>query len=590
MRDNNTPISVLEKTYEEQKRTDVLIKDVSRETILSGGNVKKMYKLFRKDGMNRIESLYNAIYLASNNKYNESETNPKNEYVNVPNHPHYWSQDKKKMHKHNKWSVIMSILNGFVPIHKGLVKIGAGFSGLFKVLGKIPKSMDNSLRASRTLARVTTKVVLPVFAVFLAVFTITTIAETTDESYAVGVYINGEYVGNTLDVNEIVAGKHAYEDALSNKYGVSVVLDCEIGFKPQTYDESTVIAPGDTSIYSSYMTTFTKDGYGLYIDNDLAAVSEVEKWLTDAVDEYLLKYVSKDVGKAEKSVINNNITVIADKYPQGYFLDEQQIRQMFMLDSANKSGDSYNLDYSNVITSGDGIELTPPVTVDVAVEREEFSRASVPHTVITVEDDTLLQGMRRLVSSGKDGEKRIKYKSKYLNGKLVSQEIVSEELISEPVDRVVKIGVKVPTDEEIALIPTGTYIYPATGYITSKYGWRKLYGQNNFHQALDIASTRGTAIVASDGGEVVDVGYTKGYGKYCIIRHNDEISTRYAHCDTIEVEVGELVGQGFIIATMGDTGVATGVHVHFEVIKDGATVDPLTYLEESDEVKWNLLS
>ncbi len=588
MRDENTPISTVQAPDKEQKRTDVLNEDVSRETILTGGDLKAMYALFRKDGMSRFESMYNAVYLASHNNYNDSEVLPKNEYVSVPDHPHNWSKDKKKLHKHNKWSVYVAILNGFVPIHNGLIKLKQLCRSFFKNLGKIPRSMDNSLRATKSLARLTTKVVLPLAAVFLAVFTITTIAETTGETYAVGVYIDGEYVGNTLNANEIISGKHAYEDGLSNKYGVSIVLDCEMEFRPQVYDENLVIAPGDTSIYASYMSTFTRDGYGLYIDNELAAVSDVEKWLTDAIDEYLAKYVSRDIGKAEKAVYNNNITVIADKYPQSYFLNQEQIRQIFMLDSSAKAGSSHNLDYSNVTTGGD-VELTPPVTVDVAVEREEFSRATVPHSVVTVEDETLLQGMKRLVSSGRDGEKRIKYKSKYLNEKLVSQEVVGEEIISEPVDRVVKIGTKTPTDEELALIPTGTYIFPNNGYITSKYGWRKLMGQNNFHQGLDISSTRGSAIVASDGGEVVEVGYTNGYGKYCIIRHNDEISTRYAHCDTIEVEVGELVGQGFIVATMGDTGFATGVHVHFEVIKDGATVDPLSYVTD-DDIKWNLLS
>ena len=108
-----------------------------------------------------------------------------------------------------------------------------------------------------------------------------------------------------------------------------------------------------------------------------------------------------------------------------------------------------------------------------------------------------------------------------------------------------------------------------------------LGGQNNFHQGLDICGTRGDPVVAADGGEVIEVGFTSGYGLYCKIRHNEDIVTRYAHCDSIDVEVGDLVGQGFQIGTLGDTGNATGVHVHFEIIDNGVTVDPLPYMTGS---------
>ena len=61
-------------------------------------------------------------------------------------------------------------------------------------------------------------------------------------------------------------------------------------------------------------------------------------------------------------------------------------------------------------------------------------------------------------------------------------------------------------------------------------------------------------MVAADGGEVIEVGSNKSYGNYCLIRHNEDIVTRYAHCDSITVEQGDLVGQGFPIGTLGSTG------------------------------------
>ena len=110
--------------------------------------------------------------------------------------------------------------------------------------------------------------------------------------------------------------------------------------------------------------------------------------------------------------------------------------------------------------------------------------------------------------------------------------------------------------------------------MSSDFGWRILRGRNDFHRGLDIAGQKNTPILASDSGEVIEVGYSSGYGKYCIIRHNESVVTRYAHCDSVIVEEGDLVAQGDHIANMGDTGNVTGVHVHFEIRKDGATVDP----------------
>ncbi|MBP5245513.1 MAG: M23 family metallopeptidase [Clostridia bacterium] len=93
-----------------------------------------------------------------------------------------------------------------------------------------------------------------------------------------------------------------------------------------------------------------------------------------------------------------------------------------------------------------------------------------------------------------------------------------------------------------------------------------------------MCGTRGDPVVAADAGEVIDVGVTRGYGNYVLIRHDEDTVTRYAHCDTITVEVGDSVAQGSQIATLGSTGNATGVHVHFEIIINGSTVDPLPYM------------
>ena len=123
--------------------------------------------------------------------------------------------------------------------------------------------------------------------------------------------------------------------------------------------------------------------------------------------------------------------------------------------------------------------------------------------------------------------------------------------------------------------PTGTFIMPVSGYtLTSEFGWR--WGRN--HDGLDLACGTGTPIYASDGGTVVYAGWYSGYGLFVEIDHGNGIRTRYGHCNSINVSVGEKVYQGQKIAEVGNTGNSFGSHCHFEIVVNGTPVDPFKYL------------
>lgn len=120
------------------------------------------------------------------------------------------------------------------------------------------------------------------------------------------------------------------------------------------------------------------------------------------------------------------------------------------------------------------------------------------------------------------------------------------------------------------------------GTITSPFGQRYNFfnGQYSEHNAVDIANVRGTLIRATAPGVVSRVGNEPGgYGLYVEIKHKDNYITRYAHLDRQEVFTGDLVYQGQIIGRMGHTGLATGDHVHYEVVKDGENLDPEEFME-----------
>lgn len=121
---------------------------------------------------------------------------------------------------------------------------------------------------------------------------------------------------------------------------------------------------------------------------------------------------------------------------------------------------------------------------------------------------------------------------------------------------------------------------PTEGTLTSGFGSRlsPTTGEPAFHYGLDIAADEGTPIAAFADGTVREVGESD-YGKYLIVDHADGFSTLYAHCSSISVGVGDAVQCGGEIALVGQTGNATGPHLHFELWKDGMALDPSDYLE-----------
>lgn len=130
------------------------------------------------------------------------------------------------------------------------------------------------------------------------------------------------------------------------------------------------------------------------------------------------------------------------------------------------------------------------------------------------------------------------------------------------------------------------FLWPVPNYstITSRFGWRTLYGKKNWHTGVDISGYQilGKNIVASQAGTVIKAVTTytpkKGYGKYVMIDHGGGYTTMYAHCTSLSVKVGQYVKRGQVIAQVGSTGNSTGPHLHFGIYINGKEVDPLPYI------------
>ena len=136
--------------------------------------------------------------------------------------------------------------------------------------------------------------------------------------------------------------------------------------------------------------------------------------------------------------------------------------------------------------------------------------------------------------------------------------------------------------ELLVELPTMWPLKNVRGRITNYFGpsvhpfTRKWY----LHKGIDLAYKKGTPIVATANGKVVEKGYEPlGFGNYLVIRHRYGFFTKYAHLDhKVYVKEGQTVTQGQIIGRMGNTGLSTGPHLHYEVRIGSQVVDPERYL------------
>lgn len=159
----------------------------------------------------------------------------------------------------------------------------------------------------------------------------------------------------------------------------------------------------------------------------------------------------------------------------------------------------------------------------------------------------------------------------------------SQRLVVGLLDSVDALGALV-AKERAARLPPRNMVMPVSGRISSRFATSRMHPILDIfraHRGVDLAAPHGTRIVAPAAGRVRYVGWRVGYGLTVELEHSGGVVTRLAHCARALVKVGERVEMGTPIATVGATGVATGPHVHFEVLTRGRSVDPIQFLASS---------
>jgi murein DD-endopeptidase MepM/ murein hydrolase activator NlpD len=118
---------------------------------------------------------------------------------------------------------------------------------------------------------------------------------------------------------------------------------------------------------------------------------------------------------------------------------------------------------------------------------------------------------------------------------------------------------------------------PVSGGVSSSFGMRThpVYHSQRFHRGVDLRAAAGTPIRAPASGRVLYAGWSGGYGRQVKLSHGEGLATTFSHMSRIAAAPGSMVQAGEVIGYVGSTGLSTGPHLHYEVLKNGKAVNPM---------------
>ena len=554
--------------------------------------VKKLKSKFRKNGLNVIESYYNAYsiyFLRKSDKICEA----------------------KKTRRKNIYDVYLGILNLIAKI--------------FGVLCFVSVKTKKEIFTLSTLTSLAT-----IGAVTVMIFHIYSFQPSCQ------IYIDGENVGILEDINKLDASIALVEKDISAVVERSYKLSADINYKIVLTKAPVYLS--DTDLYE-VLYNLSKESittaYGLYIDENLVGAvlneedidiilqevlyeqaqffkkSRAEFEITANEDEVPDKAAALTVETAEGDAeadsepepeyfdFLNEVKVVQAKYLRNTIITSDELKTALMLSAGSRSIESLAVDKAlekaqvtnsipreqiNLFAANPmfmprlgniGVGSSyysadaniPDLEIQFKKIKSETTTVEVPFEVEYIESEKYYVNTTIVESEGVNGENKISAQVTYLEDIEIARDITDVEVLKEPAAEVVIVGTK----ELPSVLPTGKLIFPLVyQYTTDLF--------DDVHRGVDFVARTGTPIVAADGGTVLYAGENPSFGLYVVIRHSNGLETLYAHMDETIVTSGEKVFQGQEIGKVGSTGNSTGPHLHFEVSIYGILIDPFDYL------------
>lgn len=429
-------------------------------------------------------------------------------------------------------------------------------------------------------------------ALFLAV--VTTVP--TVYTRGVEVSVDGQVLGTVSERSEFEGIVDRVEARVGEILGRDYSLSCEVDYKSKLVERSKISSLSGFETYLFNQVNEVSRNYTFTVDGKEMGVLSDATELEALLDELKAPYQNANTVSCEFTV---PVTLDYQYTANGDTADMDALRELLTSNSVEavtytvELGDTYfGIARKHDMTLEELLAINPEVDTnrlmpgDVLTVRQNVPYLSVrsvdavtyqeaiPAPVEYVEDNAMYQGDTKVVEPGAEGTALVSARVTYLNGIEEARDIQNTRQLTAPETKVVAKGTK----ERPKTMAKGNFIWPVRGTITSRYGWRTLFGVSDFHGGLDIAVRTGTSVKAADGGKVITSGWHNSYGYYIVIDHENGKQTWYAHNSKLLVSVGERVYQGQVIAKSGSTGNSTGPHCHFEVRINGSRVNPRNYL------------
>jgi len=437
------------------------------------------------------------------------------------------------------------------------------------------------------------------------------------------VYLDGQAIGLIESKEELESYINQEQNEIKDKYGVDKVyvpnnLDIE---KETTYSNE---INSIEEIYEKIKDTapFTINGYEIKIKGVEVVTDEYKEttktvklyildkdMFVDAVETTIHAFIDEeeyeafkldnqpeivDIGNIIENIyIENDITIKKTNISveEDIYTNVEELSQYLLFGTLKeqekysvKSGDTIeDIAFEHKMSTNEFLVANPNITnednllytgqeVNIGVINPAFQvieedyiveYQTVDYSVSYEYDSSLPKGTEKVKQQGKDGKAKVSYTIKKSNGNIISTDPISTETIVSAQNKIIIKGTKVVSGVGVSV--SGIWHWPTEKpySITSPWGWRNFGGKSSFHSGTDISGRYKSKIYAANNGVVVESKYDSYNGNYIVINHNNGYYTTYGHMASRVAKVGDTVEMGQVIGYMGETGYATGVHVHF---------------------------
>nr|WP_326166203.1 peptidoglycan DD-metalloendopeptidase family protein [uncultured Oscillibacter sp.] len=420
-------------------------------------------------------------------------------------------------------------------------------------------------------------------------------------TYTNGVTVtyDGKVLGSLADQKEAEEARADLEEVTARTLGRSFTIDDSL-----IQYSSGLLRREDLVDKETYEEELSQEvgmvtaAYCLYVDGERIGATPYKGALDQLLEQIQLSATNEgtiSVSFAEDVDIKAEYVPTADLMNLGYLAETLYSTKTAEVTYTVAKGDTWSeIAEDHGLTSKELLDLNPGYDIDKLQIGEILTMsASVPYLTMTVvqqeryvdtvafdveytDSPDLYKGDYKVTSAGEFGAADTVANVTYINGAETERTVLSSVTLRDPITEYRLRGTK----DRPTWLPTGTFRWPTTGRISSRFGGRKSPGGigSTNHKGIDIAVPYGTPIYAADGGTVTYSGWMSGYGYLVQIDHGNGYVTRYGHNSSLTVSVGAKVYKGQQIARAGSTGNSTGNHCHFEIRYNGVARNPLNYL------------